>query len=410
MAFRILMLGTFDSKGAEYAFLRDRLMSAGCDVVSINAGIDGSTDLFPVDVEADEVASVGGESLFELRAARDRGRAINVMSSGAAALCRRMYEQRKFDGIIGMGGSGGTGIVTAAMRVLPIGVPKVCVSTLAAGDVSGFVGTKDIVMIPSVADVAGVNRISRTILSRAAGAVSGMVAAEIPLASDERPLIAASMFGNTTKCVDACREALDRAGYEVLVFHATGTGGRILESVAEERLVDAVLDITTTEWADEICGGILSAGPERLNAAGRNGLPHLIVPGCVDMCNFGSMSSVPERFRNEGRTFYEWTSEVTLMRTTVEENRRMGQVFAEKANAAVGPVAFLLPLKGVSMLDADGDRFCDRAADQAFFDAVKADVRANVPVVEVDANINDPEFSAKAVELMLELIRQKASS
>ena len=398
------MLGTFDSKSEEYSFLRERILECGCEAVSINAGIDGSTELFPVDVAAEAVADAGGKSLAELRQERDRGNAMSVMSAGAAVLARKMFDDGKFDGIIGMGGSGGTGIVTSAMKTLPIGVPKFCVSTLAAGDIGPFVGTKDIVMMPSIADVSGINRISRTILSRAAGAVCGMVNSTIPEANSERPLIAASMFGNTTTCVDACREALDKAGYEVLVFHATGTGGRVLESLATEGLVDAVLDITTTEWADEICGGILTAGPERLDGAGKSGLPHLIVPGCIDMCNFGSMASVPDRFKNGDRNFYEWTSEVTLMRTTVEENRQMGEIFAQKANAATGPVAFLFPLKGVSMLDADGDRFCDRDADQTFFAAVRENVKDDVRVEEIDANINDPEFSARAVEIMLELI------
>ena len=408
MAKRVLMLGTFDSKGEEYAFLRERILACGCEVVAVNAGVDGSTDLFPVDVEADAVADANadadGESLATLREKRDRGHAMSVMSAGAAALVQKMFDNREFDGIIGMGGSGGTGIVTSAMRTLPVGVPKFCVSTLAAGDVSPFVGTKDIVMMPSIADVSGINRISRTILSRAAGAICGMVNSTIPEATSERPLIAASMFGNTTTCVDACREALDKAGYEVLVFHATGTGGRVLESLANEKLVDAVLDITTTEWADELCGGVLSAGPGRLGGAGKSGLPHLIVPGCIDMCNFGAMASVPDKFKTGNRNFYEWTSEVTLMRTTVDENSQLGEIFAAKANAATGPVAFLFPLKGVSMLDADGDRFCSREADQAFFDAVRENLRHDIRVEEIDANINDPEFSAKAVEMMLELI------
>lgn len=406
MSKRVLMLGTFDSKGEEYAFLRERIVACGCEVVSINAGVDGSTDLFPVDVEADAVAEAGGETLADLREKRDRGNAMSVMNAGAAVLVRKMFDDGKFDGIIGMGGSGGTGIVTSAMRALPVGVPKFCVSTLAAGDISPFVGTKDIVMMPSIADVSGINRISRTILSRAAGAICGMVNSTIPEAVSERPLIAASMFGNTTTCVDACREALDKAGYEVLVFHATGTGGRVLESLANEKLVDAVLDITTTEWADELCGGILSAGPDRLGGAGKNGLPHLIVPGCIDMCNFGSMASVPDRFKTGDRNFYEWTPEVTLMRTTVEENCQLGKIFAAKANAATGPVAFLFPLKGVSMLDADGDRFCDREADQAFFTAVRENVCDGIRVEEIDANINDPAFSAKATAMMLELIAE----
>lgn len=407
---RFLIIGTFDTKASEFAFLRERLLENGCEVIAVNAGIEGSTDLFPIEVEASLVASEGGEALAALRDLGDRGKAISIMSDGAAIIAQRLFDEGRFDGIIGMGGSGGTGIVTAAMRALPIGVPKVCVSTLAAGDVSPFVGTKDIVMIPSIVDVAGVNRISRTILSRAAGAICGMIAARIPNASDERPLIAASMFGNTTDCVDACREALDRHGYETLVFHATGTGGRILESLADEGLVDAVLDITTTEWADELCGGILSAGPERLDAPGRRGLPHLIVPGCIDMCNFGPMSTVPERHRTSDRQFYEWTDAVTLMRTTPDENRQLGEIFAKKANAATGPVAFLIPLKGVSVLDGDGELFCDREADAAFTSALRKHLREGIPVVEFDANINDPALAAKAVAMMLELIAAPAAS
>lgn len=407
---RVLIVGTFDSKAAEFAFLRERIIENGCEVIAVNAGVDGSTDLFPVEVEAGLVAPEGGEALAALRDLHDRGKAITVMSDGAAVIAKRLFDEGRFDGIIGMGGSGGTGIVTAAMRALPIGVPKVCVSTLAAGDVSPFVDTKDIVMIPSIVDVAGINRISRTILSRAAGAICGMVAARIPEASDERPLIAASMFGNTTDCVDTCRELLEANGYETLVFHATGTGGRILESLAAEGLVDGVLDITTTEWADELCGGILSAGAERLDAPGQRGLPHLIVPGCLDMCNFGPMSTVPQRYRSGDRKFYEWTDAVTLMRTTVDENWQLGEIFAKKANAATGPVAFLIPLKGVSVLDADGELFCDRDADATFTSALREHLREDIPVVELDANINDPQFAAKAVEMMLGLISNREAS
>ena len=295
-------------------------------------------------------------------------------------------------------------VVTAAMRALPIGVPKVCVSTVASGDTSAYVGAKDVVLIPSIVDVAGVNRISRVIFSRAAGAICGMVEREPPPGLDEAPIVVASMFGNTTECVNACVADLGGKGYEVLVFHATGTGGRTMESLIGEGLVDAVLDITTTEWADELCGGVFSAGPTRLDAAGAMGLPQLIVPGCIDMANFGGMETVPQRYRDAGRLFYEWNPAVTLMRTSVEENAEMGRIFAEKANAAQGPVAFLLPLRGVSILDGDGELFCDRDADAAFFDALKAHLHKEVPVYEMDSNINDPAFSTRAVELMLGLI------
>ncbi len=407
MAKTILVIGAFDTKGAEFAFLRQRVLDLGHRVLMVNTGVMGTTDLFPVDVEAEAVAREGGAQLEALRAKKDRGEAMKAMSQGAALLVRQLYDQGRFDGIIGRGGTGGTSVVSAAMRGLPLGVAKVCVSTAAAGDTSAYLGTKDIAMIPSIVDVAGLNRISRPIFARAAGAICGMVSAPIPEAVDERPIITASMFGNTTTCVNACAEALGGQGYEVLIFHATGTGGRTMESLVAEGLVDAVLDITTTEWADTVCGGVFDAGPERLSAPGQQGVPHLIVPGCVDMANFGPMSTVPQKYREAGRLFYEWNPAVTLMRTNAEENRRMGQVFAEKANQARGPVAFLLPLQGVSILDGQGQRFCDWEADQAFFAALKEQLKPGTRVVELEHNINDPEFSARAVQMMLELIDQK---
>ena len=407
MSKTILMIGAFDTKGPEYAFLRERILAAGCKVITLNTGVLGSTDLFAVDVEAEEVAKAGGGDLGALREKQDRGEAMKVMCAGAAAAAKDLYERGRFDGIIGMGGTGGTTVVTSAMRALPVGAAKVCVSTAASGDTSAYVGTKDVTMIPSIVDVAGVNRISRIIFARAAGAICGMVAQDVAPAGEEKPIIAASMFGNTTECVDACREALSAKGYEVLVFHATGTGGRTMESLVREGLVDAVLDITTTEWADTVCGGVFDAGADRLRAAGEMGTPHLIVPGCVDMANFGGPETVPAKYKDAGRTFYEWNPSVTLMRTNVEENRKMGEAFAAKANAAKGPVAFLIPLKGVSILDGDGEMFCDRDADAAMFDAIKANLKDGIGVVEMDININDPEFAAKAVEMMLELIEQK---
>jgi len=409
MSKTVCILGAFDTKGLEYAFLRGQILSQGADVLTVNTGVMGSTDLFPIDIEADEVAAAGGGDLAAIREKKDRGEAMRAMAEGSAALLEKLYADGRFDGVIGMGGSGGSSVITAAMRVLPVGVPKLCVSTVASGETSAFVGAKDVVLYPSITDVAGVNRISQVIFSRAAGAIVGMVSAPMPAEVDDRPIIVASMFGNTTECVDACRAALDAEGYEVLVFHATGTGGRTMESLIDEGLVDAVLDITTTEWADEVCGGTLSAGPDRLSAPGRAGLPHLIAPGCIDMANFGTIDSVPEKFR-AGRTLYEWNPAITLMRTTAEENAQMGKIFAEKANAASGPVAFLLPLRGVSILDGDGERFCDRQADQAFFDSLKANLDSGIPVEEIDANINDVEFSNRAVAMMLELVGQKSAT
>ncbi|NQZ70186.1 MAG: Tm-1-like ATP-binding domain-containing protein [Lentisphaeria bacterium] len=405
----ICLIGSFDTKGPEYDFLRQQILAKGHQVLTVNTGVLGTTDLFTVDVEADQIAAAGNGSLDALRESKDRGDAMKIICAGAPIVIAQLYEQGKFDGIIGMGGTGGTTVVTSAMRALPVGVPKVCVSTAASGDVAGYVGTKDITMIPSIVDVAGINRVSRIIFARAAGAICGMVEAEIAESDDDRPVITASMFGNTTECVNACMEQLTEKGYEVLVFHATGTGGKTMESLVKEGLVDAMLDITTTEWADTVCGGVFDAGPERLDAAAQMGIPQLIVPGCVDMANFGGMDTVPEKYKDGSRIFYEWNPSVTLMRTNKEENEIMGRTFAEKANAATAPVAFLIPLKGVSILDGDGEMFCDREADQALFDTLKENLNSNIPVVEIDCNINDPEFSNKAVEMMLDLIEKNKS-
>ena len=403
----VCIIGAFDTKSEDHAFLREEILKLGPQVLTVNIGVLGSTTLFPVDIEASEVVQAAGVELKQIRARKDKAEAMKAFDQGAPKLVRSLYEQGRFDGIIGMGGSGGSSIIASAMRALPIGVPKVLVSTVASGDVSFYVRGKDITMIPSIVDVAGLNRVSRLIYTQAAGAICGMIQSKPPSASEDRPIITASMFGNTTDCVNACLKSLNEKGFEVLVFHATGAGGRAMETLVADGLVEAVLDITTTEWADELCHGVFSAGPERLDAPGQHGIPHLIVPGCVDMANFGAPSTVPEKFRQAKRLFYEWNPSVTLMRTDAEENRRMGEIFAKKANAATGPVAFLIPLRGVSMLDADGQPFCDREADRAMFDAIKTNLKSNIPVAELDVNINDPAFAAKAVEMMLELVQQK---
>ena len=403
----IALIGAFDTKGTDYAYLRKCIRSRGHHTLTIDTSVLTTTDRFVVDVSASDVAAAGGRVLADLRTVGDRGEAMKVMAAGAAVVAARLFGEGRFHGILGMGGTGGTSVISAAMRALPLGVPKICVSTAASGDTSAFVGLRDVVLIPSIVDVAGVNSISRGVYARAAGAICGMVETDVETGVDERPVVAASMFGNTTTCVDACVDSLDKTGYEVLVFHATGTGGRTMESLVDEGLVEAVLDITTTEWADTLCGGIFDAGKERLSAPGRRGIPHLIVPGCVDMANFGAPGTVPERYRGGDRVLYEWNPAVTLLRTSIDENRRMARAFAGHANAATGPVAFLLPLRGVSILDGDGERFCDREADQAFFDSLREHLNPDIPVHELDNNINDPEFSARAVELMLQLIDMK---
>ena len=403
MSATVLLVGALDTKGVEYAFVKDLIEAAGLQTVVVDFGVMGQPDFEP-DVSRAEVAAAGGGDLAYLAAGTHKDEAMRTMAQGLASVVERLYGEGRFDGILGMGGSGGTSIATTAMRTLPVGVPKVMVSTVGGGDVSAYAGSKDITFMPSVVDVAGINRLSRAIYANAAGAIAGMVQTEAEAAAHERPLIAASMFGNTTAAVDHARGLLEAEGYEVLVFHATGSGGRTMEDLISDGYITGCLDITTTELADEICGGVFNAGPERAQAAPRQGIPTVIVPGCVDMANFGGIETVPQQYRE--RTLYEWNPEVTLLRTNAEENRQMGAMLAAAANAAQpGNVTVLIPLKGVSMLDSEGDRFWDPAADQACFDALKADLRADIPLIEMDANINDPEFAEKAVALLLEMLR-----
>ncbi len=400
----IALLGSLDTKGAEYAFVKQCIEARGHRTLVIDVGVLGPPVVEP-DVSRRRVAEAAGVAFDQLLARRDRGQAVAAMARGAEVLVPRLYAEGRFHGIMALGGGGGTSIACRAMRTLPLGVPKVMVSTVAGGDVSGYVGEKDIVMIPAIVDVAGINRISRQIFARAAGAVCGMVETTIE-PGDDKPLVAASMFGNTTQCVEKAKALLEKAGYEVLVFHATGTGGRTMESLVAEGHIAGVLDVTTTEWADELVGGVLSAGPHRLEAAARCGVPAVVVPGCLDMVNFWAPETVPEKF--QGRRFYQHNPNITLMRTTPEECRRLGQVVAEKLNRSTGPVAVLIPLGGLSMIDSPGEPFWWPEADRALFAALKENLRPDIPVVQVDANINDERFAHKCAEMLLEYLRTTA--
>jgi len=394
----VVIVGALDTKGEEFRFVRDLIRARGLDVIVVDFGVLGDPLLQP-DVSNDEVARAGGSSIGALRAGKDKAEAMRVMAAGLAKVVSDLYAAGRLGGILGMAGSGGTSIATAAMRELPVGVPKVMASTVGGGDVAQYVGTKDITMMPSVVDVAGINSISRRIYANAAAAIAGMVEQEMSEAADAKSLITASMFGNTTDCVNRARAALEGQGYEVLVFHATGTGGRTMESLIASGYITANLDLTTTELADHVCGGALSAGPDRLMAAARAGIPTVLAPGCVDMCNFWAIETVPERY--QGRNLYEWNPNVTLMRTTAEENAIIGEMIARAANESAGPVAVLLPLRGVSQLDSPGGAFWDPEADGACYDAIRRNLKPGIPLVEMDANINDPEFADRAVELLL---------
>jgi uncharacterized protein (UPF0261 family) len=325
------------------------------------------------------------------------------MGRGAAAVAERLHEEGVLDGVLGLGGSGNTSVATAAMRALPYGVPKLMLSTMASGDVRPYVGSKDVAMMYSVADIEGLNRLSRRVISNAALAVVGMVANEPAVETADRPTVGVSMFGVTTPCVKRAREYLEEHGYEVVVFHATGTGGQAMEALVEQGVLDAVLDATTTELADELVGGVLSAGPDRLTAAGRVGAPQVVSVGALDMVNFGPKEEVPDEFAD--RLLHVHNPQVTLMRTTPEENAELGRILAEKVNAATGPTTVVLPLRGVSMIDVEGEPFHDPEADAALFDAVREHLSADVDLVEVDAAINDEEFAVTLARRLDEHLR-----
>ena len=396
----VVLIGTLDTKGREYAFLRDRLREHGVETVLVDAGVLGEPKAEP-DVTREEVARAGGAEAAELARAGDRGAAVAAMARGAGEVVKRLHAEGRLDGVLGLGGSGGSSLVTSAMRGLPVGVPKLMVSTVASGDTRPYVGESDVTMMYSVVDIAGINQISARILSNAAGAIAGMAKAEIPEAGEEKPLVGATMFGVTTPAVDAARERLEELGYEVLVFHATGAGGRSMEALMRDGFITASLDITTTELADEVVGGVLSAGPDRLEAAGSLGIPQVVSLGALDMVNFGPEDTIPKKF--DGRNFYVHNPTVTLMRTTPEENAELGRRIARKLNAARGPVTLFVPLGGVSLIDAEGQPFYDPEADSALFEALRKNLDESVvEVVEMEEGVNDPAFARAMAERLHE--------
>jgi len=394
----IAVLGTLDSKGHEHQFVADIIRKLGHTPLLIDVGSGDHPQVTP-DITRHELAEAAGLDLQPILDRKDRGECVTAISQAAPVLLAKLAAEEKIHGVISLGGGGGTALGTAAMRALPVGFPKLMVSTLASGNTAHYVGTKDITMMPSIVDVAGLNSISKIIFTRAAHAICGMVEAEIDQ-SDSKPLIVASMFGNTTDCINIAAKVLEDAGYEVLIFHATGTGGKTMESLIESGMVKGVLDITTTEWADELVGATLSAGPTRLDAMTKAKVPAVIAPGCLDMANYGERDSVPEKFAD--RTFYIHNPQVTLMRTNAEECAELGKIIAEKANANPAPTAILNPLKTVSVISAEGQPFYDPEADQALFSAIHE--HAKVEVIDYDEEINSEVFAQAAARKLLELI------
>ncbi|SHE90416.1 Uncharacterized protein, UPF0261 family [Arenibacter palladensis] len=399
----IVMLGCFDTKGEDFSYLLKSLKALGQQVITINTGVMETSVDFPIDVDQDAVAEASGTSLEAIRKSNDRGRAVELMGKGAASILADFAFSDRIKGVIGMGGGGGTYIILEAMQAVPLGIPKFCLSTVVAKDLSRQIGVKDITLMSSVVDVAGLNSISRLLIRQAASAITAMSDTKVDASEETKRNIAISMFGNTTKCVDKCTELLRAKGYEVMAFHATGVGGSTMESLIREGVFDAVLDVTTTELADELCGGILSAGPHRLTAAAEMGIPQIVVPGCLDMVNFAQMDTLPEQYRS--RQLYSWAPDVTLMRTNVTENETLGKQLVDKLMGAKAPVEIMLPLKGISQIDSEGDIFYDPEADSALFGAIKESADGHVPVMEVDAHINDAAFAKALVERLMKILK-----
>jgi uncharacterized protein (UPF0261 family) len=393
----VVLLGTLDTKGVEYAFLRDRLLEHGVDVLVVDVGVYEPVGLEP-DIARDEVAP----NVAALAAAADRGAAVTAMAEGAEAVVRRLHAEGRLDAILALGGSGGSSIGSRAMRALPVGVPKLMVSTVASGDTRPYVGAVDVTMMYSVVDIAGVNSVSARIMANAAAAIAGMAGARVP-SLEAKPLIGATMFGVTTPCVTRARERLEELGYEVLVFHATGAGGQSLEALVRDGFLVGVLDTTTTELADELVGGVLSAGPDRLEAAGAAGVPQVVALGALDMVNFGPRETVPPQF--EGRNLYVHNPTITLMRTTPDECGELGRTIGRKLSAATGPTVLFVPLKGVSMIAVEGQPFYDKDADDALLAGLHDTLGPSVEVHEVDTDINDAAFAEAMADRLHELIR-----
>lgn len=402
----VALVGTLDTKGAEYAYVRDLLLAHGVDVVVVDVGVLGEPPFEP-DVSAARVAAAAGTALTDLRFSREgsdtRAVALATMERGATVIVRGLLDDGRIAGAMGLGGSGGSTVVSGVLRALPVGVPKLLVSTLASGNVRTFVGTSDLFLLYPVTDVAGLNRVSRRVLGNAAAAMAGMARAATAAPADATPLVAITMFGVTTPGVMRVQAGLERLGFETIVFHAVGSGGRAMEEMIDAGLIDGVVDYTTSELTDELLGGVFSAGPDRLTAAGRRGLPQVVVPGALEVINFGPRDTVPERYDVPERRIVVHNPTVSAVRTNTEESAALGRLLARKVNDATGPTAVLLPLGGLSKYEAPGGPYVDPDADGALFAAIRAGLRDGIELRELDANVNDPVFADAAVETFVRL-------
>jgi uncharacterized protein (UPF0261 family) len=401
----VALLGTLDTKGEEYSWLKDRLEELGVGVLAIDVGSFSASPM--ADVPSEDVIAAAGADAAALRERRDRGEMMTVMGKGAAKVVRRLADEGRIHGLLSVGGSGGSSVAAPAMQALPIGFPKLLVSTMASGEVKPYVGEVDSTLTYSVVDVAGINSISALVLGNAAAGIAGMAKAYEARVSepahDHKPMVGITMFGVTTPAADEARKTLTDLGYEALVFHATGTGGRAMEKLVESGLLAGVCDLTTTELADDLVGGVLTSGPHRLEMAGSKQVPQVVSLGALDMVNFGPLETVPAKF--SGRNLFVHNPTVTLMRTTVEEMRELGLRIAAKLANAAGPTELFIPLKGVSAIDVDGAPFRDAEADEALFTALRDGLAGSKVVVhEVDQAINDPGFGRAMAEALHTLI------
>ena len=399
----VLLIGTLDTKPDEYAFVRSRFHNAGLKTIMVNVGILGDTSQ-DVDFTNSQVAAAGESTLQALRESHDRGHSISVMTLGAVSIVQSLFHKGAFDGVFALGGSGGSTIASASMRSLPIGLPKVLVSTLVNSSAAAFVGDSDMALFASVVDIAGINSISSQIISQAVDAMIGMLSSSQDRPNVMKKLIAASMFGVTTECVTDARKHIESHGYEVITFHMTGSGGRSMEKLISEGFMHGVLDVTTTEICDEIVGGVLSAGPSRLTAATTHGIPQVISLGALDMVNFGAKDTVPTKFSQ--RLLYAHNENVTLMRTNAEECEKIALDICSKLSHSKAPVSIFIPLKGVSSIAVLGGPFYDPIADEALFSTIRRHIPQNVELIELDHAINDAEFSRALATKLITYVNQ----
>ena len=398
----ILIIATLDTKGPETQYLKDLIQRSGFKALVMDTGHLRAPPFEP-DLSRDEVAQAAGTHIEELIRSKNKGRAIQAMAEGSKKIIQQLYREGRIAGVIGLGGAQGTEIGTSAMRALPLGFPKLMVSTVASGyaQFGTYVGTKDLLMMHSVVDILGLNVFSRMILSNAAGAIMGMVERETKIEKKEKKQIGMTIYGTTTPGCMVAKAYLESKGFEVVAFHPNGTGGRAMEEMVEEGILNGVLDMTTHELTDELVGGLHRAGPKRLEAAGRKGIPQVVVPGSIDFIVTGPTGSLSQEYRN--RKYIAHNPSITLVKTSPEEMRAIGKIMASKLNEARGPTIVMIPLKGFSYPNRKGETLYDEEGNQAFIETLKENLK-DIQVIEVDAHINDPEFAKEAAQTMEKLL------